>query len=223
MATIVLPTKNEARSIAHAIATIRAVCNKKIVVVDGMSIDGTRNIVQYECKVPILTDDGMGKGSGLRMAFDWVATNMHQYDSDVIFVDPDMTYPLLVMPEFIAALDEDYDLVIGERFDLRVLPFPLRVGDWLSRRLFRIIFGQKLDNLSGFRGLSRRAIEKMDLSEDGFGIETEITAKAVRLGLRIKSIPVHYCPRKGPSKFRPIRDGLVIIRTMLRYRKFNTI
>ena len=220
MVTVVLPTKNEARSIGHTITTIRSICYNAIVVVDGMSTDGTRSIVQYEYKAPILTDNGKGKGAALREAFDWVADDGHQYDSDVVFVDPDMTYPLLVIPEFIEAL-RGYDLVIGERFDLRALPFPLRVGDWLSRRLFRIIYGEKLDNLSGFRGISRSAIEKMDLQEDGFGIETEITAKAVRLGLRIKSIPIHYCPRKGKAKFRPIRDGLVVIRAMLRYRRWN--
>jgi len=59
----------------------------------------------------------------------------------------------------------------------------------------------------------------MNLSEDGFGIETEITAKAVRLGLRIKSIPINYYPRKGKSKFRPLKDTFVVLRAMWRYRK----
>jgi dolichol-phosphate mannosyltransferase len=224
MATIILPTKNEAPSIAHTIATIRTICNEEIVVADGWSTDGTQYIARRECGVPVITDDidGKGKGSGLRKAFGWVATNVHPYESDVIFVDPDMTYPILMIPEFVAAL-QDHDLVIGERtaFKPGSIPILFRVSDWLSRRLFRIIYGQKLDNLSGFRGLSRSAIEKMDLSEDGFGIETEITAKAVRLGLRIKSIPIHYYPRRGKSKFRPIRDSLVVIRTMLRYRNWN--
>jgi len=185
------------------------------VVVDGMSTDGTRNIVQYECKVLILTDEGFGKGAGLRMAFTF--TSPH----DVIFVDPDRTYPLFVIPTIIDAL-KDHDLVIGERavFKPGSIPLSFRVSDWVSRRLFRLIYGQKLDNLSGFRGLSRSAIDQMDLSEDGFGIETEITAKAVRLGLRIKNIPINYWPREGKSKFRPIRDSLVVIRTMLRYRNW---
>lgn len=216
MATIILPTKNEELSIAHTIDIIRKVCSEDIVVADGMSTDGTRNIVQYECGVPSITDDGRGKGSGLRMAFDWVD------DSDVIYVDPDMTYPVLMITEFIKDL-KSYDLVIGERtaFKPGSMPLSFRVSDWMSRQLFRIIFGQKLDNLSGFRGLSRSAIEKMDLQEDGFGIETEITAKAVRLGLRIKSIPIHYYPRKGKSKFRPMRDVFVVLRAMWRYRKWS--
>jgi len=181
-----------------------------------LSADDDFVLVAHKCNVPILTDDGKGKGSGLRMAF--VLTS----PDDVIFVDPDMTYPLYAIPSFIAAL-KDHDLVIGERtaFKPGSIPLSFRISDWLSRRLFRIIYGQKLDNLSGFRGLSRSAIEKMDLQEDGFGIETEITAKAVRLGLRIKSIPIHYYPREGKSKFRPIRDSLVVIRAMLRYRNWK--
>lgn len=225
MTTIILPTKNEAQSIADTITAIRTICSNDIVVVDGWSTDSTQYIARYECNVPVVTDDvkGMGKGSGLRKAFRWVATNFHQYESDVIYVDPDMSYPLFAIPEFIEALVE-HDLVIGERtaFKPGSMPLLFRVSDWLSRRLFGIIYGQKLDNLSGFRGLSRPAIDMMDLQEDGFGIETEITAKAVRLGLQIKSIPIHYYPRKGKSKFRPLRDGAVVLRAMWRYRGWNS-
>ncbi|MCD6162119.1 MAG: glycosyltransferase, partial [candidate division Zixibacteria bacterium] len=216
--TIILPTKNEAQSIASTIAAIRTICkDAEIVVVDGRSTDDTKNIARWEQRVPVLIDDGRGKGSGLRMAFEWVLRNG---DGDVIFVDPDGSYPLYLLPEFIEHLKHN-DVVIGERthFIAGSLPSVLRIGDWLSRRLFRLLYGQKLDNMSGFRGLSRRAIERMCLSEDGFGIETEITAKAVRLGLRIKSIPINYYPRKGKSKFRPLKDTFVVLRAMWRYRK----
>lgn len=224
MPTIILPTKNEAESIADAIATVRRVCSEPVVVVDGWSTDGTQRIA-CKCEVPVITDDvkGKGKGAGLRKAFGWVDRNIRQSDKDIIFVDPDMTYPLSAIPSFISALRE-YDLVVGERtkFDPKSLSFSFMVGDWLSRRLFGIIYGRKLDNLSGFRGLSRRAIDMMNLTEDGFGIETEITAKAVKLGLRIKNIPIHYHPREGKSKFRPIKDAFVVLRTMWRYKDWQT-
>jgi len=219
--TIILPTKNEERSIAVTIAIVRDVCeDAEIVVVDGGSTDDTRNIAHLEQRVPVLIDDGRGKGSGLRMAFEW-ASPPTRPGGDIIFFDPDETYPLRKIPEFIEAL-KHYDVVIGERthFVAGSLPFNFKVGDWLSRRLFQFIYGQKLDNLSGFRGLSRSAIKQMDLQEDGFGIETEITAKAVRLGLRVKSIPIDYYPRVGKAKFRPIKDSLVVLRAMWRYRKY---
>jgi dolichol-phosphate mannosyltransferase len=223
MPVIILPAKNEETTIASTIAAIKTVYKgAEIIVVDGWSTDNTKNIARWECRVPVLIDDGRGKGSGLRTAFEWVKATCHQYDGNVIFVDPDGSYPLYQLPEFIEALKHN-DVVIGERthFVAGSLPIAFKIGDWLSRLLFRIIYGEKLDNLSGFRGLSRSAIEKMDLQEDGFGIETEITAKAVRAGLSIKSIPINYYPREGESKFRPVKDTLVVLKAMWRYREWK--
>jgi len=212
MTSIILPTRNEAGCIRKTIDRIRSVCSEPIVVVDGHSTDGTAKILR-QMDVPPLFDNKMGKGAALRIAFNCVA------DNDVVFVDADDTYPVERIPEFINALD-DYDLVIGERveFEQGSLPLRLRIGDCISRTIFRILYGTKLDNLSGFRGMTRDAISQMDLESDGFGIETEITAKAVRLGLRIKNIPITYRSRTGEAKFNPVRDGVAVVLAMMRYR-----
>ncbi|HIE31992.1 MAG TPA: glycosyltransferase [Methanosarcinales archaeon] len=211
MVTIILPTRNEAESIGKTIDQIRSVCSEQIVVVDGHSTDGTADIVRQMGAV-LIFDNKKGKGDALRVAFDYV-------DDDVLFLDADDTYPVERVPEFIDAL-KDYDLVIGERveFTQGSLPLLFRIGDRASRTLFRILYGARLDNLSGFRGITRDAITRMGLESDGFGIETEITAKAVRQGLRIKKIPIAYAARTGESKFGPIRDGLAVLRAMLWYR-----
>lgn len=211
MVTIILPTRNEAESIGKTIDRIRSVCSEQIVVVDGHSTDGTADIVR-QMGVPIIFDNKKGKGDALRVAFDYV-------DDDVLFLDADDTYPVERIPEFIDALD-DHDVVIGERveFTRGSLPLLFRIGDRASRTLFRILYGTRLDNLSGFRGMTRDAISQMRLESDGFGIETEITAKAVRLGLRIKKIPISYAVRTGESNFGPIRDGMAVVRAMLWYR-----
>ena len=211
MATVVLPTKNESESISETIRSVRSVCSDRIVVVDGHSTDGTADIAR-QMDVEVIFDNGRGKGDALRVAFDYV-------DDDVIFLDADDTYPVERILEFADAL-ADHDLVIGERVEFIAgsLPLLFRIGDWVSRMLFRTLYGARLDNLSGFRGITREAISQMRLESDGFGIETEITAKAVRLGLRIRKIPIAYRSRAGRSKFKPVRDGIAVVCAMVRYR-----
>jgi len=128
--TIILPTKNEAQSIASTITAIRTICkDAEIVVADGWSTDNTQYIARYECNVPVVTDDieGKGKGSGLRKAFKWVSPPLRR-DDGIIFVDPDGSYPLYLLPEFIEHLKHN-DVVIGERTHLAItstVPAPLR-------------------------------------------------------------------------------------------------
>jgi len=122
-------------------------------------------------------------------------------------------------PEFIEALDE-YDLVVGERVEFTgdALPGLFLIGDALSRGLFHLLYSYRVDNLSGMRSIRKEAIQKMSLESNDFGIETEITAKAVRMGLGITKIPITYRARTGVSKFRPLRDGMVILGALIMYR-----
>lgn len=212
MVSIILPTKNEESCIGPTITRINEIChNPRIVVVDGNSTDRTVEIAK-KYGVEVIFDHGLGKGEALRCAFDHV-------QDDVVFLDVDGTYPLELIPDFIEALAE-YDLVVGERvrFDGDALPKLFLVGDALSRGLFRLLYSSRVDNLSGLRGLRRQAIQEMSLESDDFGIETEITGKAVRLGLKIKKIPITYTARTGNSKFRPIQDGIIVLKAMFRYR-----
>ncbi|MCK4937501.1 MAG: glycosyltransferase [Methanosarcinales archaeon] len=212
MVTIILPTKNEESCIGATIKRIQELCgHPRIVVVDGHSTDRTVEIAN-KYGLEVIYDHGLGKGEALRCAFDHVK-------DDVVFLDVDGTYPLGAIPQIVDALHE-YDLVIGERmdFDGDALPRLFLVGDAISRGLFQLLYSSRLDNLSGLRGMSWQAIKKMELESDDFGIETEITAKAVRLGLKVKKIPITYMARTGTSKFRPVHDGMVVLRAMFKYR-----
>jgi glycosyltransferase involved in cell wall biosynthesis len=212
LVTIILPTKNEESCIAATITKIKEVCGSpRIIVVDGNSTDKTVKIAE-DNGIEVIYDHGMGKGEALRCAFDHV-------NDDVIFLDVDGTYPIPSLPDFINALDT-YDLVVGERVEFAgdALPKLFLIGDIISRGLFHVLYSLRVDNLSGLRGIKREALEKLSLESDDFGIETEITAKAVRLGLKIKKIPIAYNVRTGSSKFRPIQDGIIVLRAMFRYR-----
>ena len=201
--TVVLPTKNEGLSIARTIYTIQKYCDCSILVVDGYSFDQTVLIAKKFKNVKVIFDSmgAKGKGAALRKAFN------HCYPDDVIFVDVDGTYEIEKIGEFVKALEDGYDVVVGEKHYLNgSQPEFLGVGLYdVGDVLWKIAFGifyckPTANNLSGFRGLSRRAIELMQLEQDGWGIETEIEAKSIKLCLTEKIIDVNYDKRIGESK-----------------------
>ncbi len=211
MVKIILPTKNEEESIGQTIDDVRRVCDCEIIVVDAHSEDRTVEIAR-EKKVSVIYDHGKGKGDALRTAFLYA-------DDDVVFVDADGTYPIEKIPEFIEAL-KSHDSVYGEpvKYSKKAMSWEYHIGRRVTKLMFRLLYRTNGNNMSGFRGLRKSAIEKMKLESDGFGIETEIAAKSVRLNLRIKSIPIEYDCRNGNSKFRGIKDSLVVFWALFRYR-----
>ena len=210
MVTIILPTKDEAESVRETIKRIRDIKDYRIVVVDGHSTDGTAEIAK-EMGVEIIFDHGLGKGEALRTAFEYA-------DDDVIFTDVDLTYPLEKIPEIEEGL-KDHDCVVGYRnsFKAHSVPKIFILSDLFSRSMFLLLFHRKYDNLSGLRGLTKEAIRHLDLKEDGFGIETEMTAKSVYENLSVLNIPISYAPRLGKSKFNPLKDGLVVLLSQFKY------
>ena len=72
------------------------------------------------------------------------------------------------------------------------------------------------DSQSGFRALTRKTIEKISLSSCGFEVETEMTIKALKHGLRLKEVPITYGKRRGSSsKLSSFRAGSKILYTIL--------
>jgi hypothetical protein len=91
------------------------------------------------------------------------------------------------------------------------------VGNLLFRLVTNILFGAKsTDILSGYRCLSGRLVASLPLFEGGFGIEAEITVKALERGFRVEEVPVSLRPRPAgsASKIRPLRDGVTILATI---------
>ena len=215
--TIILPVKNEERSIARTIETIQSVCDNHILVIDGHSTDDTTFYAGQFDDVEILYDVGEGKGAALRQAFD------HCYHNNVVFVDADDTYEIHRIKEFVDALDEGYHVVVGRNhYTKDVKPRVLGVGlyylgDYIWKIAFGLFYGKwTANNISGYRGISRRAIDLMKLESNGFDIETECEIKALKIGLSEKIIDTIYDDRVGKSKFM-IKDNLITAKAFFKY------
>ena len=92
-----------------------------------------------------------------------------------------------------------------------------RLGNVVFRSLIRYLYGFKpLDPLTGLYGVKKASLMMMRLDSSDFGIESEITIKGARMGLKMAEIPIEYGGRIGIPKLRGLVDGYRIFRTILK-------
>ncbi|HIP25820.1 MAG TPA: S-layer glycoprotein N-glycosyltransferase AglJ [Archaeoglobus profundus] len=209
---ILIPTLNEEKSIGEVIDGFLKQGFKNILVIDGNSVDRTREIAKSKgAKVVVQT--GKGKGQAIIEAFQLV-------DSDiVVIIDGDGTY----LPEEVHKLLEPIkkgiaDHVVGNRlvnYEKGAFTRLNLFGNKLLNLLFRMMYGVDLhDILSGYRALTREVYKNIELKKHGFEIEAELTVETLAKGFRIVEVPVTYRKREGTTKLKPLRDGFKIALTM---------
>ncbi|MCY4729285.1 S-layer glycoprotein N-glycosyltransferase AglJ [Natronomonas gomsonensis] len=218
---VLLPTLNEAETIGDVIDGFRAEGFEHVLVVDGDSTDGTRDIAR-EHGARVLTQSGSGKGQAVREGVE------HVEEPYVLMADGDGTY----RPEDAEAMleplfDGRTEHVIGNRFaDMEdgAMSRLNTVGNRLINRLFAAVHGRNLrDILSGYRAFTRSSFERFQLDADGFGIETELAVECIRQGVSTEVVPIRYEARPGGSEtnLHPLKDGGRIVLTLYTLTKTN--
>ncbi len=210
----IIPTLNESLTIAEVVRKAQQFTDW-IIVVDGNSQDNTCKCA-IEAGATVIPQDGRGKGMALRTVF-------NKIDADIyVIIDGDATYDALEMGSLVKpVLENEADMVVGSRLRGRmeggsITPIN-RLGNELFNFLINLLFDGKIsDSQSGFRAMNREAVKALNLSSEGFEIETEITVKALKQGLKIREVPITYTKRKGsPSKLNSFKAGSKILTTIL--------
>ncbi|MEF8901524.1 MAG: S-layer glycoprotein N-glycosyltransferase AglJ [Halovenus sp.] len=218
---ILVPTYNEAPSIAGVVERFRAGGFENVLVIDGGSTDGTQDLAR-EAGARVVEQSGSGKGQAVREAIGYISAPY------VLLVDGDATYrpeqaDRMLEPLFAG----DAEHVIGNRFaDMQsgAMSRLNRLGNGLINRAFRFIHGRDFgDILSGYRAFTRESFERLSLSAEGFGIETEMAVECVRRNVQTTVVPITYesRPEESQTNLRPIRDGGVIILTLYQMARTN--
>jgi glycosyltransferase involved in cell wall biosynthesis len=207
-----VPAFNEEEGLPVVLERILAAVDAgyEVLVVDDGSTDATRRIAEgYPCRV-FSHATNRGKAEAMRTGI------REARGENVIFIDADDTYPAELIPRLAAAL-RDCDMVVGSRSGSSAnIPAFNRIGNAIFRNSIRYLYGfGAYDPLTGFYGLKKRHLERMQLVSDGFRIESEIAIKAARMGLRVSDIPIEYGPRRGQAKLRGLRDGYAIFLTIV--------
>ncbi|HKA15956.1 MAG TPA: glycosyltransferase family 2 protein [Myxococcota bacterium] len=222
--SIVIPCFNEEKTVE---ALVGAVCaselpDKEIVLVDDASTDATWEIVHTvlagRIDKVLRHDRNRGKGAALRTGFA-AATG------DVVLVqDADLEYDPREYPKLLRPIFEDRaDVVFGSRFSggesHRVLYFWHAVMNKMLTLLSNVLTDLNLTDMEVcYKAFRREVLQRIELEEDRFGFEPEITAKVARLGVRIYEVGVSYAGRTyAEGKKIGWRDGLHAVWCVLKY------
>jgi glycosyltransferase involved in cell wall biosynthesis len=216
--SVVIPTLDEAANLPHVLARIPAIVDE-VILVDGHSKDGTIDVARtIRPDVRVVLQDGRGKGNALACGFAAASGEI------IVMLDADASNDPAEIPHFVAALLDGNDFAKGSRFapggastDItRVRAFGNRMLGLSVNLLFRTRY---TDLCYGYNAFWRHCLPHMHVTCDGFEVETLIHVRVARAGLTVAEIAsIEHERLYGESKLSAVRDGLRILRMILRER-----
>lgn len=222
--TVVIPCYNEKDSIHTIVNKVLAapIENKEIIIVDDKSTDGTSEILDREI-APLVSriihhEVNRGKGGALRTGFAHATGDVVMIQDADLEYDPN-EYPLVVTP----VVRGECDVCYGSRF-LHQAAKGYKANQLANKGLTAMSnFFTHLhltDMETCYKCFKREVIQAVDIKENRFGFEPEITAKIARMGVKVKEVPISYYPRTNEEgKKIGFKDGLRAIYCIWKYRK----
>lgn len=226
--SVVIPCYDEAQTIAKVVDAVRRcpVSDPEIIIVDDASTDGTVEVLKSTIE-PLVArviyhERNQGKGAALRAGFA-VATGdiVIVQDADLEY-DP-QEYPLLLAP----ILNGRADVVYGSRFRghgaHRVVYFWHFLGNAFLTLLSNMLTNLNISDMETcYKAFRREIIQSIEIEEERFGFEPEVTAKISKLGCRIYEVGISYYGRTyAEGKKIGWRDGVRAIWCIIKYNLFR--
>ena len=195
--TAVIPTLNEAETIAAVIAELHRNIICEVIVADSGSRDNTPLIAQSAgARVVSLTEQGYGRACAAG------AGEAAPESAIILFLDGDGADRADLAGRLIAPIEAGtHDFVIASRVRGHREPGSMLWHQVLAGRLaglvMSVLYGVQYSDMCAFRAIRRDAFARLDMREDTYGWNIEMQMKAARAGLRILELPMPYRRRAG--------------------------
>jgi glycosyltransferase involved in cell wall biosynthesis len=218
--SVVIPAYNEEKSIEDVLSRTEKALEAmnlpyEVIVVDDGSTDKTRFLAERH-KVTVLSNgNNHGKAYALRRGFKDISGEL------VVTMDADGSH----RPEDIKCLIEPLmngaDAVIGSRFlnkkDVDSTKKLHILGNKLFNFLIRILTKHYItDSQTGFRAFKKKVLNEIEITCEGYAVETELTIKTLKNGFVVHEQPITFEKRvDGCSHLNPLFDGVKIFKAII--------
>ena len=224
--SVIIPCFNEVKTLNELLAAVKecGVEDLEIIIVDDCSTDGTRELLKNlndETIKVFYHDFNKGKGAALRTGFKSATGDICIVQDADLEYDP-KEFPLLLDP----IIKNKADVVFGSRFQSgrphRVVYFWHRIGNGVLTLLSNFFTDLNLSDMETcYKAFRTEVIKSIDIKENRFGFEPEITAKISKMDLRIYEVGISYYGRTyDEGKKIGWKDGVRAIYCILKYNLF---
>ena len=224
LVSFLIPAHNERSTIRDVLDRIASLeLESQIIVVDDGSTDGTAEVVEGwrngHARVQLIRQRNAGKGAALRAAIP------HIQGEIAVIQDADMEYDPAEVPALIAPIERGVaDVVFGSRLSggqpQRAYMFWHLVGNRFLSLLTSLLYNTTLNDIeTGYKAFRSNVLRSLDLRQNDFSVEPEITAKACLRRLRIYQLPISYYGRTyAEGKKITWQDGFKAMWVLTRVR-----
>ena len=226
--SVVIPCYNEKNTIHKIVKSVKesGIKDLEIIIVDDFSTDGTIDILENEIKPLvdkiIFHEKNKGKGAALRTGFGEVTGDLVIVQDADLEYDP-KEYALLMQP----ILEGKADVVYGSRFmgsgPHRAVYFWHMVGNKFLTMLSNMFSNINLTDMETcYKMFKKDVIKSINIEEDRFGFEPEITAKIAKKDYIIYEVGISYYGRNyKEGKKIGVKDGFRAIYSIIKYNVFT--